>query len=87
MYSSQGNFVTSRMIRQRLPKVCVAVTGADAGEMCDKAESIARDNPFMEFRLDYLKTPATAYPKIKKLLEIRPEIIVIATCRRAVNGG
>lgn len=87
MYSSQGNFVTSRMIRQRLPKVCVAVTGADGGEMCDKAESIARDNPFMEFRLDYLKNPATAYPKIKKLLETRPEIIVIATCRRAVNGG
>ncbi len=78
---------TPRLIRTRLPKVCIAVTGSDAGEMVDKAESLVRDFPLLEFRLDYLKNPATAYPRLKKFFDMHPEATAIATCRRAANGG
>lgn len=74
-------------MRLRLPKICVAVIGDDAAEMVEKAENLYRDNPFMEFRLDYLKNQSTAYPRIRKFLETHPDVIVIATCRRAQNGG
>ena len=74
-------------MRLRLPKVCVAITGTDAAEMLEKAELLARDNPFLEFRLDYLKSQSAAYPKIRKFLDSHSEAIVIATCRRAQNGG
>ena len=55
--------------------------------MIERAESLVRDNPFLEFRLDYLSQPATGLPKLKTFLEMHPEATVIATCRRAVNGG
>lgn len=74
-------------MRLRIPKVCVAITGTDAAEMFDKAEALARDNPFMEFRLDYLKSQSAAYPRIRKFLDTHPDAIVIATCRRVQNGG
>ena len=47
----------SRIQRFRLPRVCVAVVGEDASNIIDRAESLVRDNPFMEFRLDYLAQP------------------------------
>ncbi len=46
-----------------------------------------RDNPFLEFRLDYFSQPSAGLPKLKNFLEMHPEATVIATCRRAVNGG
>ena len=55
--------------------------------MLDTAESMARDNPFMEFRLDYLKQPLAALPKIRRFLETHQYITAIGTCRRAANGG
>lgn len=76
-----------RLRALRLPRVCVAVTGSDAAEMGEKAEALARDNPFLEFRLDYLKRPALALPRIRRILEIYPGTVLIATCRRAANGG
>jgi 3-dehydroquinate dehydratase/shikimate dehydrogenase len=48
---------------------------------------LVRDNPFLEFRLDYFSQPAAALPKLKHFLELHPEATVVATCRRAVNGG
>src|SRR5271166_3648095 len=77
----------SRIQRFRLPRVCVAVVGADPLNIIDRAESLVRDNPFMEFRLDYLANPAAGLPKLKHFLDLHPEATVIATCRRAVNGG
>ncbi len=77
----------SRIQRFRLPRVCVAVVGSDPSVMLDRAESLVRDNPFLEFRLDYLSQPAAALPKLKNFLDLHPEATVIATCRRAVNGG
>ncbi|PYX58100.1 MAG: shikimate dehydrogenase [Acidobacteria bacterium] len=78
---------TPRLLPLRMPRVCVAVTGADASEMMEKAEALVRDNPFLEFRLDYLAKPGLAIPKIKAFMESHPDTVVIATCRRTVAGG
>jgi 3-dehydroquinate dehydratase/shikimate dehydrogenase len=78
---------TPRLLPLRMPRVCVAVTGADASEMMEKAEALARDNPFLEFRLDYLPKPGLAIPKIKAFMESHPGTVVIATCRRTAAGG
>ncbi len=77
----------SRIRRFRLPRLCIAVVGADAPTMVERAESLVRDNPFLELRLDYLSQPLAALPKLKSFLEVHPEATFIATCRRAVNGG
>jgi 3-dehydroquinate dehydratase / shikimate dehydrogenase len=78
---------TPRLLPLRMPRVCVAVKGADASEMMEKAEALVRDNPFLEFRLDYLPKPGLAIPKIKAFMESHPGTVVIATCRRTVAGG
>jgi 3-dehydroquinate dehydratase/shikimate dehydrogenase len=65
----------------------VAVIGSDANEMAEKAETLVRDNPFLEFRLDYLAKPGLAFPRIKRFFEAHPGTVMIATCRRAANGG
>jgi 3-dehydroquinate dehydratase/shikimate dehydrogenase len=61
--------------------------GPDPATMIERAESLVRDNPFIEFRLDYLAQPLAALPKLRGFIEIHPEATFIATCRRAVNGG
>ena len=71
----------------RLPRVCVAVTASDASELVEKASALSRDNPFMEFRLDYISKPSLALPKIKQFLDSHAGTVVIATCRRAASGG
>src|SRR5208337_4180747 len=86
MHASTTVFA-SRIQRFRLPRVCVAVVGEDASNIIDRAESLVRDNPFLELRLDYLSQPAAALPKLKNFLEMHPEATAIATCRRTVNGG
>jgi 3-dehydroquinate dehydratase/shikimate dehydrogenase len=86
MTSAQSNYAT-RFLPLRMPKVCLAVTGSDATEMVEKAEAMARDNPFIEFRLDYLARPGLAIPKLKQFLDLNPHVVCIATCRRHLNGG
>jgi len=71
----------------RMPRICVAVAGTNASELLEKAEAVARDNPFVEFRLDYVKTPTLALPALKKFFSYHPDVVAIATCRRANNGG
>jgi 3-dehydroquinate dehydratase / shikimate dehydrogenase len=84
--SSLSNFV-SRLRPLRLPRVCVAVFGTDPNEMSEKAEALVRDNPFLEFRLDYLPKPGLAIPKLKRFFDMYPGTMGVATCRRAANGG
>ena len=84
--TTASKVLLSRLIPLRLPRVCVAVTGADATELIEKAESLVRDNTLLEFRLDYFSRPATVLPKVKQFTEYHPHVAVIATCRR-VNGG
>ena len=86
MTTPANNYI-SRMLPLRLPKVCVAVATNDAAQLVAKAESLARDNTFLEFRLDYLSQPASGLPKIKRFTESHPYVAVVATCRRAANGG
>ena len=76
-----------RHLPLRLPRICVALVGTNPGEMIEKAEAVSRENPFMEFRLDYLSKPALALPGLKKFLEYHSHVLAIATCRRAANGG
>ena len=85
MISAPG--YTPRLLPLRLPRVCVAVIGSDPAEMTDKAEALVRDNPFLEFRLDYLSKPGLALPRIKRFRENHPGTVVIATCRRVASGG
>ena len=77
----------TRLLPQRLPKVCLALSGDTADDMVATAESMARDNPFLEFRLDYLKQPLAALPKIHRFLETHQYVTAIVTFRRADNGG
>ena len=65
----------------------MAVIGSDPNEMAEKAEALVRDNSFLEFRLDYLSKPGLAIPRIKRFLDSHHGTVVIATCRRASNGG
>jgi 3-dehydroquinate dehydratase/shikimate dehydrogenase len=67
--------------------MCVPVWAADPGELFQKADAIVRENPFIEFRLDYLSKPLLAFAKLKTFVEYHPEALIIATCRRAGNGG
>src|SRR5580692_11823439 len=76
-----------RLLPLRLPRVCVAVIGSDPVAMTEKAEFLVRDNPFLEFRLDYLSNPALALPRIKRFLDSHPGTVAIATCRRTASGG
>jgi 3-dehydroquinate dehydratase/shikimate dehydrogenase len=85
--SSAASSYVPRLLPLRMPRVCVAVTGKDPTELTEKAESLVRDNPFLEFRLDYLPKPGLALPKIRSFFEMYPHAVVIATCRRASSGG
>lgn len=76
-----------RLLPLRLPRVCVALAAPSAADMVTRAETLVRDNPLLEFRLDYLSQPASALPKIKQFIELHPSAVIIGTCRRAVNGG
>jgi len=78
---------TPRLLPHRLPRLCVAVIGSDPNEMAERAEFLARDNPFLEFRLDYLSKPGLALPRIKRFFDSHHGTIAIATCRRASSGG
>jgi len=76
-----------RFLPARLPRMCVPVWATDAQELLQKADAVVRENSFIEFRLDYLSKPTLALAKLKTFVEYHPEALIIATCRRAVNGG
>jgi len=55
--------------------------------MLEKASSVVKQSPFIEFRLDYLEKPLLALPKLKSFFTENTAATGIATCRRAANGG
>jgi 3-dehydroquinate dehydratase/shikimate dehydrogenase len=79
--------VAPRFLPMRLPRVCLALGGDTIDDILATAESMTRDNQFLEFRLDYLKQPMAALSKVHRFLETRPYVTAIGTCRRADNGG
>src|SRR5471030_2826636 len=76
-----------RFLPARLPRVCVAIASNNPAEMVQKADVLVRENPFVEFRLDYLSKPALGLAKLKTFVEYHPEALIVATCRRVVTGG
>jgi 3-dehydroquinate dehydratase/shikimate dehydrogenase len=84
---SSASYNVPRPLPRHLPKVCVAITGSDPTEMLEKAEVLVRDNPLLEFRLDYLSRPGLALAKIKRFTQFYPQVVVIATCLRVAAGG
>ena len=76
-----------QFIRSRIGKVCVAIVGSTPAEIVEKAEEAAREDTFLEFRLDYLPKPLLALPRIKQFLYERSEVTAIATCRRKPYGA
>lgn len=68
-------------------RVCVAISASSATEMLARADEIARETPFIEFRLDSLDKPQLVTSRLKHFLSDRPIITAIATCRRKASGG
>jgi 3-dehydroquinate dehydratase/shikimate dehydrogenase len=87
MALASSSTLAPRFLPMRLPKVCLALGGDTIDDMLATAESMARDNPFLEFRLDYLKQPLAALPKIHRFLETHQYVTAIGTCRRVDNDG
>ena len=85
--TDSSHAVALQYLRSRLGRICVAITGATPQELLDRAAEAARENTFLEFRLDYLPKPLAAIPKLKDFLEVHREVTAIATCRRKANGG
>ncbi len=76
-----------QVLKARLGRICVALTGETVAEMLATADLQVKENPFMEFRLDYLENPLAALPKVKKFLSENSVVTAVATCRRVNNGG
>jgi 3-dehydroquinate dehydratase / shikimate dehydrogenase len=76
-----------QLLRSRLSKVCVAITGSTPAEMTEKAAVALKEFTFLEFRLDYLDKPLAALPKFKQFFAEHTAATAIATCRRDANGG
>jgi len=77
----------ARFLRHRLPRVCVALFAVNPGDLMQKVEAAASENSLLELRLDYLPRPAVVLPKLKQFAEFHRDITLVATCRRAANGG
>jgi len=45
--------VVPQFLRSRIGKICVAIIGSTPAEMLEKATAVVKENPFLEFRLDY----------------------------------
>ncbi len=76
-----------QLLRSRIGKICIAITGANPSELFQKATNALQDSNFLEFRLDYLTDPASALPTLKTFLADHPTATAIATCRRSSDGG
>ncbi len=79
--------LTTQHLRNRIGKVCVAITGSTPEEMVEKAAAVVKETPFLEFRLDYLAKPAAAFPALKAFIAAHTELTAIATCRLTPHGG
>ncbi|MGH9565821.1 MAG: type I 3-dehydroquinate dehydratase, partial [Candidatus Angelobacter sp.] len=84
---SSSSSYAPRFLPARLPRVCVAIAASNPVEMVQRADHVVRENPFVEFRLDYLAKPALGFQRLKTFIEYHPEALIVATCRRVASGG
>lgn len=76
-----------------LPRICIAATGDTPETLFACARNALQHTPLVELRLDWLRDPRKALPRIFGLLRAgsrlqrgRP-VVLQATCRRRENGG
>lgn len=79
--------IASHLLRSRLGKLCVAITGSSAEEFAEKASDVLTESNLLEFRLDYLPKPVAALPTLKAWLEAHQTVVVVATCRPKEYGA
>ncbi len=79
--------IASHLLRSRIGKICIAITGQNADEMVEKATAALKDTTFIEFRLDYMPKPAAALPVLQQFIRENGAATVVATCRCKDNGG
>ena len=79
--------IATHLLRSRIGKICVAITGSSADEMTAKAAEVLKETTFIEFRLDYLPKPAASLAHFKEFLAANTAATVVATCRCKDNGG
>ena len=72
--------LASHFLRSRITKVCVAIAGATPAKMIEKASSVVKETPFLEFRLDYLEKPLLALPRFRQFFADNTVATGIATC-------
>lgn len=71
-----------------LPRVCVALGFPTAAELSGAAEREYKNgNTFLEFRLDYLRDPASGVQLIQDLRAKYSNAQILATCRHKKNRG
>ena len=79
--------IASHLLRSRIGKICVAITGTTAEELIERASAVLKETTFLEFRLDYLAKPAAALPQLGEFLAENGAATVVATCRCKESGG
>jgi 3-dehydroquinate dehydratase/shikimate dehydrogenase len=79
--------IASHLLRSRIGKICVAITGGSADEMLAKAAEVLKETTFLEFRLDYLPKPAASLSAFRQFLSDHTECTAVATCRCEPFGG
>lgn len=74
--------------RASFPKICIALGLTEADKLITHARhEIEQGERFLEFRLDYLRSPDRGIDAIKSLIEEFPDLGILATCRRKENHG
>jgi hypothetical protein len=71
--------IASHLLRARVGKICVAITGNSPEEMLEKATEVFKETSFLEFRLDYLPRPAAALPDLQAFLAQNTAVTAIAS--------
>jgi 3-dehydroquinate dehydratase / shikimate dehydrogenase len=70
------------------PRICIALGIGEPRQLSESAEREAAANePFLEFRLDYLSRPEQGVEIIRATVERHPGCAILATCRRHQNHG
>src|SRR5580693_2612480 len=70
------------------PQICIALGFEDVDALLNHARvEYEAGERFLEFRLDYLPSPARGVAAIRKFLARHADCVLLATCRRRQNNG
>jgi len=75
-------------VNRTLPRICIAMGLPDVPTLLASARREAEaGETFLEFRLDFLDSPANGAAAIADFLRDFPDTFILATCRRHQNHG